>query len=1850
MLWLSTGDAVDKPTENELTADEVTALASTYDDPGKAKNLLLAAGWPPDRVPNFGHFSQPRDFWREVGRILSDGQPVGSRRRIIEEVVKELPEHPVLSLAPSSVVDPLGPWPAPAVDAEFSADPGWIGRVEGLIAQIRARDERTPGDQAGRWPSPVQRVRLLRLIPAAAGAEILDAEVTHVGGALRRLMIKIDEAREIRKEWAAYRAHLMPSLPVEIAPVYAVAEPVRRDVLAGQAGAPGSRAMIVYQAVGDFDGAGPDAISLNELVIAALRKPTDQRATSQAVLALTALLGALRTALRGWSLRDDPRRTLFWQNPEMGPDLVILVDHARDESSLAYARRTDAVLQEPADLVRLNTEPAQPGCGVPRDKPRGTPARLVDLTFERDPADFRELRAYGDTASAVVRLVGDDDGRLPDLRRFAGRRSVQVDGEVQEVRVETYEKLIVETCPGFSWMGGLLVGGSEDKADAVRHPLSALYAQLAHRVPDRKCVAGHGDLRPRGVLFAGGKIFFTGFADARADRPLYSDLAWLEICLLRGTIGAALGWRQTVRLCRLLAVSSRFAGSGEVDLSRELAGAAPELRMAFGLLGKLRRVAAAWWPAGSPRPWWEDYLTQLTIASCRSVAFGGQPAREVQAAVAAAGVAAEWLGDRDPFQNWPESELLSIARALVGGLHVDAPAAPSAVALLVTALGRSSSPQLENADLWRALLDRRAALVRHRFGADLEALVTEDERAALVGMGLQGDLYEPGETDPRSVGDAVTMTLARAAVVVRGAWGSGTSTVGRQVRLAVARAALAWPVGDAPDGETRTDGAPMVVPRLPLVRDANAVAAALSQPARAQQGDSPSDLLRAQVQAVLPELGDDPVTWLTMGAVHLTVDGLNEVADEADATGPSARVRVADWIATLRRAFPRNCVVVCFGTDDDLPEKLSDFHGVALRGLTKEQIRPYVRDRLELAGRQRSAADRQAATVVRQVFAGGDGSLLPELAGRPFLLKLLIDRFAATSKLQENVGDLLRAAVEAMLAGAPGGRAAAAQPLPDDDPRTLVLENLALRMVTDRAVSLRADAARAEVRKLSQGRGDPDEMLALLCRSGLLRHAAEGPYRFSNHGFQQYFAARILHRKATGPERDATVLHDLVQRFSWTEPFMIMLGFSGGQPDLAMDLVPLVDPRRAASVLRGVASLAPEANKVFLGTQRDTLGNEYLGVHAWKVAASALATLASPDARAVLRDVATGQAALLDVSSRDAPLDARSAALRELAALAVASRAAGDVRTDEAAELTTAVGALLTMEAPERLSAEAAAAAGDAKLHGLDEQLNALIGVDRPWPVVRAAWNALTVIGADLGPATANYLAACAARLTDTVDELRQVTVVRDVSRLQNEGRALLDALAGEGRLGLLLEHRFSCGVGDDGAAAGSLSWSERLCRDRFPEPAEGEDRLWDLLYGEQSPDDLVELFPDRSAGQSPVDELALAAAGHRLLTDHRGQAENLLRRASRDSPVIQLLVAAQAAGLAGAELAGPAVRSVVTELVRLIIDRSRNGDRPEADDGAVRNEDLLEALAALIGALLPDDIQTKIVIGWAMSELVDLPVKASRRGPLAAAWFAARWPSDAEFSRMLTDTFPALADVGLGTDECVASALFYLGNWSALDVAGESRHVDLTVAACERIEGYEPTATPWISRYVRTCVTAHLWEHGLRYVLLHLRYPAQDLAAIHESADDEFLLEDRSEMGMVLASVGYLGLAAHEDGNPRLARMAWHYLKDLRTDGLDPTSRRGLGVGLAVLGDFDLLLEDLPSGDPRWHQAAINAIRWWAGGPYPARKIPQVDKEIAERILQRLDEPDLAPDVRSTLCEIKELLEQRLGYYLPLM
>jgi len=1024
------------------------------------------------------------------------------------------------------------------------------------------------------------------------------------------------------------------------------------------------------------------------------------------------------------------------------------------------------------------------------------------------------------------------------------------------------------------------------------------------------------------------------------------------------------------------------------------------------------------------------------------------------------------------------------------------------------------------------------------------------------------------ETNDPTTGNVMALIAGRYDVVVVGGAGSGKSTVARELEYRLAQAVA----DESQPGRSRPARWPALMPILVRGRDVDRVLDRYGEP-EPDRRPPPGHILR-EVTGV-PGVSD---AMLGIGAVHLTVDAFNELTDEA-------KRRVADWVGRLRRFFPFIPVMFCYRRFDFERNPLP-YARVLLQNVTDEQARNYIYEVLKL--RELPDARDRAAALASMLLDNPENAQVRDLARTPLFLWMIVERYADGQALPESLGALM-ADFSRWFVEERHRRDRPGESVPDYvfsyADKFRVLEAFGVYLVehghgeTDLSG---ADAGRLLDDLAAEGLADPRGVLAEIVSSELLYRTETG-LRFYHQSFQEYFAARVFERES----EDAAKLRQRTLSFDGRESMRMMLGFSGGRPELARQVIRVAlqaNSLDAAELLRSCETPPAAAIAEFLQTLASQLADPRAGEAPWKSAAKALGRYQAPDALAVLDAAA---------KAADSAVDARLVALSVL--LNVADQPV----------LTLTVADLLAPDTPLEIR-EAAVRAVSTRRLPLMIQVAGLIADGVPWPLVRAAHEVLEQSGERLTPGLREtYEHACQTRLTELERDLGQTVQRDDWSDLQDERLGLLAVLARAGRTDIVLARRFAYWIAADSR------WDAWLAPESLPAAAPIPSAAVQALSGGLDTEELLALFA------TSRDPLVTCATGHALLHDpDPDTSARIVRSVTADSTAAQMLAAAAFANNLDEDRDG-----CVEALIRSLIDRIGTSDT--------------EPLAALLAAYPGPALRCVVLAHKAEFTAAEVRLHKGLRRPLTYEW------------DHMSTSYEEIDDLLRGTDEEVAAAVGLLYGSSAtfrnfgFTYSDEARRGFLNYALADNLTIRE--------KYLISGAATSLDTYEI--IDLNISLIDDNWVTTPETLDNFIygFIHGGSRLMYVLESLGQLGRAAHDAGQHALAAIALDRLNTCTVKDGQDADELGRRVGLAYLGIWKPLLAGLPENGRRWHDAARNCIaNGWIPGPYtPQGEGEKV--YIAQWIAQELARPDAgySAAARSTLTEIKGDLETELRRYI---
>ena len=1651
-------------------------------------------------------------------------------------------------------------------------DDGERAEIEWVLSRIAV------GKGPGRLVPPVHRVEVVRLITGGrSGAQVLEIRVQRGAPEVTEWHVaKLQDASAARAEWKAYQAYMAPLEAPYRTSVSAVSETVHGS---GEP-LPGDREVVVYQHVSQRIGEpGRPLATLEQLAEQALDGSGEALHSARTVVRL--LLRQLGGTLY-LGAAPDSRISLRWLNTTLGPDLLVEAD---DSGALP-------VRVYPADLIAASCAADEDACD-----PRFRAGERIAVDVSSIAAADGVLLAHPSPDTRIE--VRPGPGGQPSQDAGAQNSGRLLHATVVATRTERYGQLCRELLGD-----ALVLDNSVARLDdcGFGHPFARLRSILCDPVEGWVSAPAHGDLNPRNVLVADDQPYLIDHARADDRQPLMGDPAWLELNLLRNVVAPRLSWGELVRLQRVLAVYCRLGPSTDDPLAVTgaevwpLDGEPEHFVAAFRLLRQVRATARDIYPEWGRRPWWREYLTQLTLAACRTLKWPAEAHDRfsVGAALVAAGVAGECLADdvgsgkQGAFGLWPASELRALAAWLLPRLD---PARSDELALLLdlVAVLRGLTPF--------PALQAVPALADGRSGAH-DPLEQAREKAvrALGGNAVEQRLrtLRSGRSPYIALrastgggtreGDALRLLAEEQAAVLVGSAGAGKSTVLRELEYGYAQAVT---------GESTRWGLPV---RMPLLLSAADIARAWRPTVRHHE----------LLARTCP--GADPADAATYGAllaldgVHVLVDGLDEVSEQA-------RTTVSLWLERLRADHPAVRLIVCHRTSayHAAPAEILRLPTVVLHPVTGEQARSYTGGQL-------------AGLLFDEDADGGVGAPagLRRLMGTPLFLWMAVEAQTSLDPPPRSVGELFVAFTTWYLTE----RHHEADGTADSRFRYSLEDKLPLLEAVGEHLTESGNLARVPLRllgpRLERVRLDWQDVLDEVIASEFLTEEHES-VGFFHELFRSYFAARALAGSAAA---DPDGVPRRILRFEWQEAARMLVGFpTEDQSGVTriLETAASADPRYGAWLLRHCLAPPPNLTRAFVARQKETLEAPSAGRAAWQRAATALAVLRREPAWSALAAVAVGP---------DRPAGARIASLRAmtdpLSRDIAAARHDGDRTPADLAALRKAVDAVLGAPEPAPAEVEVAAlrAIGRARLMSLSGFAGERVQAEAPWSLVREACAALDALGIVLTPRQqARREAACVRRLRAADAEADATSVAAESAALVRE-RAELLTILGRSRdpmvLDLLLEHRFAPGLADLPDWSGLLNGPARA---RLA--ADPDDPAAALLLAEGGVrQEALRVFAEG-------DELSAVAAAHRVLSDPAGPPWDLLELISAESSGRRLLAAATAMGGLG-----PGALPLARRLIRRIT--------------ATPRPDRLDALAALVTAVGRHSRPGRAQLAHATAqELQRHGVRQAMHGSWARTFYESEIDDD-----VLTQLLER------PDDHSIEEALGYMGAIDfLLTAAGRPEGLTLSVGARRRLLSRLPYVGEEFGGESELFGTPEdMLRHVLAVSYAGLRGASEFVAAVAGSpvaatTPVRYVHSGHGVLEVVLSAhavtaVGWFGRLAAEGQDQRAMREAQAWLQRLDTGGGHPSLERARLVGLGLLGVWRPLLLGLIPGDPVLHEAAANVVLDWLPAPYPT-DTPTDHASVARWIGQRLASGrETDPEVREVLSSLVTALGQRLGSY----
>lgn len=1761
--------------------------------------------------------------------------------------------------------------------------PSDFGRIESVLSGIAI------GNGPGRWPALPTRIEVRRILSGGkSGAQVLDI-VAHWNNRRQSKVLKIGPYYDLHNEFNAYMTHLKSANRMFV-PIEAVSESLLHHHSPST-----SHNAVIYCNAADHQ-IGTALHSFEEIANSAI---SDTARLNQVLRILDQLIDGVHGTLYGdW--REQPKPTTLrnaWNN-RLGIDAVVHVteiDPASRAIRIAAHPKRQLRTLYPRDLAyyAISTEPADDLFLAPtKAKLEWWQEHLIATFSDGDYSLMVRVEASSDTP---IHLLPGRDAIHSDSEWY-------ISGTITHLRSQAaahnLSKLLGDE---YQLSLGILKGPGTTIPDPFTDLPQVLDTERASRVTS----VVHGDLNPRNILIVDGNPCLIDYAFTRAGEPLLSDFVRLEGCLLRDVIPKDISFAQLASLQRYLSLMCRLAtrDTTDVDIAKaetfftsRLSADRQDLGRVFRLLWAIRSAARRAVPL-HVREWWAiDYMEQLYLFGHVMMKWNGALAAGesvsrwcAMTAAALCGVAAETFHDTKIYHHWPLKELRAIAEHI---LRFMLPYPSHFLRDLASFAIRFKQMKLRTPDKrWNAFRAVRKALVRDLFQEEarmikvrLEAdhdvfvnlrayidlkgqLKAASQIEAPVESGIpieeDDDIFAEQERlrfdDSQPRDDVMTLLSEHEALVLIGDAGAGKSTVSREWEYRLANAILT--------------GSSDLEPRVPIVIRASAAAKALNRHGHTVANLNDEDLILPLEGFLnthpLPNAYEKLYLQCTIGASAVVVDAMNELDDHNKSA-------VARWITEFRRKFTLCPLLVCH-RQYNYPPRLLPFPVVTLQKVSTEQTRTYIqsylRERITDVNATGVSADELAQRLIKLLLDHPDHEQVRDLARTPLFLWMIVERFRQSRELPSNRARLFDSFSQWYL----GER----HHLEYDEPiamnapyqdKVVFLGRLGCAMNEERTTEMSLDRMSAfiDVESAVYSEIVDAEMLQI-----------EGDKaRFLHQSFQEYFAARYILPEL---EKNQAEITRRVTDFGWHDSLLLLLGFGGEHIDVVSRLVQTalrVNARLTARCLR-MAELEEELLlRLFVDAQSAVLASSSAGVWSYKLAASALAEYGRGKARQGLWRIVTDQTS---------PELARCVCIGQLAELPAQVRfesIAAKLRTEFVTEVPRIIDANAT------ISVQVASIEAIARLN-LFELQSYLIDFlfSDEWILCRAARNACNRLKLSLTPRQqAAYQAACKRRLRQLEEELYAEARLERIHALTDERMEIVEALATSDNVLVLLRRRFAFVVDRNNA------WDDRI--------GEWIDRAAVEVMGGPILTNSMKL----STGAEKKQACVLADALSILRSKGNGwNVATLLRLVVEHKEELTTLAAGHVLVKAATRLSVDGLMWLIAEVGEKLADDVREraqesalckegtipGDGSRSEEWLRRAYWLMSVVAKIVVAGAFSQHRVIVALQSLLTKLmtteVNIPADAVANtlyainqispsdGPKTALIVSyvlsnQRWDQTLpnRFPLVLTEYYATVRSaIGLlqGDGLSVRAGLYRLQaeGGAVLFVGGKSEvSLDADSPVFMRMAALGMSEIDPRGQFQLVRAAAAVRAVNILPGILQLSDERRMFELVVENWSPDFGRIEERMIADVYRAIGYLARevldrvgktpAAADAARELQSRLAdWSKTKrivDADADAEDASTINrsilvGLITGLAYLGEWKPILKNLRAGE-RWvHIAALNAFEFWVPGPLAARPSEEY-QEAAIWITRHLEKDDLAPEVRSTLYEIKARLERKLGHH----
>lgn len=1640
--------------------------------------------------------------------------------------------------------------------------------------------------ELGVWPADVKAVSVHgQLSGGRGGARVLEISVACKNRPASLQVAKLMPYDEAVREWGAYQKLQATSDSSMYVPIAAVSRAVhaQRQQL--------TETVVVYRHVSEWNHVPGSLESLEDVVATAVASPQRLERCRQTLARVAA---ALSRTLYAASRPEDS--DLGGENRRLGTDLYLKVDKVTGSGTQLHlvhgnpGSRADFPRPSSSQVLRTASSPPGPD----RSLQSGD---LAELILERVSVNGNLVHGTYHSTEVCVELTGEAEEHRQRTKVRAGH-TVRVQGLVTAARADQWSDFLQQHFHGTETFDeNTDTQTLRYEGTTVAHPLAALHSLLVGGSSKRMRTAVHGDLNPRNVILSGDTPYLIDFATFTEDAFTVADIAWLEMCMLRDCIAAHLTWPETIRLQRLLGLLTMLLPHWD---AQELQTAATALGETVGKDSVLERCLLILWqvrcgiwsvvPQECRDAWSRHYFEHLVLSTCRTFKWPDPDAPErVRISAAAAGVASEFLAAPAVFEHWPEQDKGAAAQILLASGKTDA----DTLRLLEEVTEACGNTVLRR-EILKRLSARPLREARHSLRRRYTAAPPADgpDWGDDFYIAMEGRQLAPGEPYVQLGQGALTLqsrdclrVLAQhPAVVLLAEPGGGKSRIARELRICLLR--------DEHVAEAEAGTLPLQATALQILKFLR----------RERGPECTVARFLLQLADVDPVLSEDRLSHLIdLGAVHLTIDELHVVSD-------GDQRKILAWIKRLHTQQPELRLLVCQRVGDFHPDVLR-WPAVVVHKVRESAARGYATEVLRT--RRPDNWPRLLDRLESHLFADPAAAALRDLAGKPQLLRLLVQHLVETGEIPDSLGGLVRKYLTKMLDSVPSDSSSTDKRLP-------LLGSLAEDL--NSAGSLTRERT-LQVLEGSAAQCTPEDvpkLLGALLETGVIIESGDR-ISFRYPLVQSYCAAIALQHY---PYEQLPHVRQLILRHGWRETAVLLVADEHSPASTVLEAVRAgveASPWYGALLLQAApAQCTQGVHTAFLHSQLEVLRSPHSGIPAWKRSAYALAKYGAPAATDVLVTIAS--------AARSAPQAAQAA----LDGLLMMHQWSVPGATQQ---LTKVVAGLL--EKTERdtepesgdvrdvgLVVRALRSVQVAGLHELAGYVWSHVTPDRPWGIVWQAWQTLKELQTrtDL-TRSLTYAQACRSRLSALDRELRTTADTATAATLNGQRLDVLGDLAGLGDAETLLTYRFRAGLAEHPA------WGQMLQDALAARRTGGTTALPTLL--EESTLSVVGVGCEQWKRLLTAGNESLATlAAHYILT-------------ARDVVSMELLSEVAALGTARS-------LAVVAAFVHCLPpDEHKLLEQLLAPFLVSMDEDMVEAVACFVSAAetLHQDTGRRLALRVQQALAAQGLDQEALHWPWCTTWRRAL-PPRAEIPFFLAEHSRSTTRQGTGPD---ATLLSLLGSADVLLDAPYVKPVALAPDVRTRLGNLKPATPDGLAAHQFVLLAA---SAGLPDELRFVRQVASDeynVQTVIRHSHGRHGLVEVTLAAHAVAATGYLGmLAALEDPDLDVATVT-HPLEELgrQTSNMHPSMERARLIALGYFGQLAPLLGALCAReDVILSHAVRNIVNHWLPGPRTSTGTDPYFTKVAETLAEKLRSKQLPPQTRALLTELRIGIEDRLGRY----